>query len=679
MAQRKPIDYSIYNMKNLGLGEVKPTPMSKGLPSPGNANSEDVLLLQRACNYWNSLRSFRERRERNRKYYRGDQWGDQVYDPDKCEYVTEEELIKSHGKVPLKQNQIRQLIKNLLGQYLTDTSKTAVVSHKRSDQQVAEMLTNTIQYGLQINKATDLDTRNFEEFLLSGAAAWKSLYAFIDKYQREDLWISNCVIPNMFHTSNLKDIRLVEMDLIGEFYDMYVKDIICAFAKTPEDEDRINSIYAHVLDPNISISAVNALSSSFSDNQDFYVPTEPDKGRVFEIWDRRSGWKLRCHDWAKARFFVADQKDKSIIDNENMQRLADAAAQGLDPKIVPLITYEARMQRFWYAKYLSWRGDVLFEQESPYDHKEHPYNMLLYPLVDGEVWGFVEDIIDQQRYINRLVTLLDFIIGSSAKGVLLVPADAIADDFDMDRISEEWTKFNGVIKIKLKPGAQVPQQISANSTNVGIHELLNLQLKFMSEISGVSSAIQGQKSDSGTPASLYAQETQNSTLNSKDYFAAYNSAKSDRDWKALKVQIQYYDDDRNLALSGASYSDESLVYKKSRAQDVEFDMVLAKTPDSPVYRSLIESSLREFLGAQYIDFKTYLRNSSLPFADSLLNDVMAKEKMLMEQQGLPSIVDAGMVGQVQQYLQGQGADPTKADPKAMQLATKYMQGLDNIN
>lgn len=679
MAPRTPIDYKVYNMKTLGIGEVKPTSMSKDLPNPGSANSEDVLLLQRACNYWNSLSDFRNRRERNRKYYRGDQWGDKVYDPDKCEYVTEEELIKSHGKVPLKQNQIRQLIKNLLGQYLTDTSKTSVVSHKRSNQQEAEMLTNTIQYGLQINRCNDLDTRNFEEFLLSGAAAWKSLYNFIDKYQREDLWINNCQIPNMFFTPNLKDVRMVEMDLVGEFYDLYLKDIICSFARTPEDEERLKRIYAHVIDPNISISATNALSSSFSDNQDFYVPTQPDKGRVFEIWERRVGWKLRCHDWAKARYFVADSKDKKIIDNENLQRLSDAAAQGVDPKIVPLITYETKMQRFWYVKYLSWTGEVLFEQESPYDHKEHPYSLLLYPLVDGEVWGFVEDIIDQQRYINRLVTLLDFIIGSSAKGVLLVPADAIADDFDLDKISEEWTKFNGVIKIKLKPGAQVPRQISANSTNVGIHELLNLQLKFMSEISGVSSAIQGQKSDSGTPASLYAQETQNSTLNSKDYFAAYASAKTDRDWKALKVQIQYYEDDRNLALSGASYNEETLVFKKAKAEDVEFDMVLAKTPDSPIYRGIIEQSLREFLGAQYIDFKTYLRNSSLPFADNLLNDVLAKEKMLLEQQGMPGVVDSGMVGQVQQYLQSQGADATKADPRATQMLSKYMQGLDNLN
>ena len=36
-----------------------------------------------------------------------------------------------------------------------------------------------------------------------------------------------------------------------------------------------------------------------------------------------------------------------------------------------------------------------------------------------------QNIIDQQRYINRLITLIDFIMGASAKGVLVFPENAI--------------------------------------------------------------------------------------------------------------------------------------------------------------------------------------------------------------------------------------------------------------
>jgi hypothetical protein len=681
----KAIDYKVYNLKALGGGTDKTLSRQSHNQdmSALDVQSENVLLLQRAANYWHSLQDFRERRERNRRYYRGDQWGDKVWDPDAYEYVTEETLIKSHGKVPLKQNQIRQLIKNLLGQFLTDTSKTSVVSYKREDQTVAEMLTNTIQSGLQVNRSDEIDTRNCEEFLLSGAAVWKSMYKFVDKFQREDLWIENRPVSNMFFTPNLRDTRLTEMDFVGEYHDLYMNDIIAAFAKNPDDEDRIKGMYASTIDPNqIGSTAGQSLSADLADNnKSFYIPTEPDKGRVFEIWERKVGWRLRCHDWLNAKPFVAEHKDKKIIDAENMQRLNDAAMQGADPKLVPLITYKAAYQRYWTVKYLSWQGHVLHQQETPYHHKEHPYTLLLYPLVDGEVWGFVEDIIDQQRYINRLVTLLDFIIGSSAKGVLLVPENVIAPDFDLNRISEEWTKFNGVIKIKLKAGEnmQMPEQISANSTNVGIHELLSLQLKFMSEISGVSGPIQGQSAGSGTPASLYAQETQNSTLNSKDYFMAFNAARKERDWKALKVQIQYYDDDRNLALAGAGYNEEALTYQRNRAQGVEFMMAMAKTPDSPVFRALIEDGLTKFLDSGYIDFETYLKNSSLPVANALLSDVQNKRNQLMQGNIGGAGVDPKMLSNVTNYLQGQGADASKADPKAMEMLTRYTKGLDNLN
>ena len=44
---------------------------------------------------------------------------------------------------------------------------------------------------------------------------------------------------------------------------------------------------------------------------------------------------------------------------------------------------------------------------------------------------------DQQISINRLITLLDFMIGSSAKGVLLFPEELLPEGYTMDDISDE--------------------------------------------------------------------------------------------------------------------------------------------------------------------------------------------------------------------------------------------------
>ena len=58
--------------------------------------------------------------------------------------------------------------------------------------------------------------------------------------------------------------------------------------------------------------------------------------------------------------------------------------------------------------------------------------------------------------------------------------------------------------------------------------------------------------------------------------------------------------------------------------------------DTPVYRQLVDDSLFELLKANLIDIKMYLENSSLPFADKLLNDINQREKEMMQQQQMPA-------------------------------------------
>jgi len=675
-------NYIKFNLETLGSNKK-----AFELAKPTNVDSirnEDFLLLDRVRGLWDSLSDFRTRRQRARNYYRGDQWGDEVWDPETCTYVTEEDYIKSQGKVPLKQNQIRPNVKNLIGQYIEDSTKPAVVARKRVDASISEMLTNTLQYGLAINDAKQKDTRSIEEFLLSGAVVQKILYKYNKRIQLEEVKLTNVSVPHMFFTSNVMNSD-DDIKIIGQFHDLAVKDIIAAFAgNSTKRAAEIEQIYKSVLNPKHNGTFTSdALSSYFVDNLDFYISTEPDKGRVFEIWEEIYEWRLRCHDMQKAEVFVTPLKNKGLIDQENKARFKMAYDQfaqvmpQLTPEEltqytkerVPLIEYRKSYESFWWVKYLSPFGHLLHEMETPYAHKSHPYSVLLYPLVDGEVWGFVEDIIDQQRYINRLVTLLDFIIGSSAKGVLLVSEDAIPDDMNINDFADSWSKFNGVLKIKTKNGVQIPYQISANSSNVGIHELLNLQLKFLSEISGVSGSIQGQdgKNKSGK---LYAQETQNSTLNSKDYFETFNNFKRKRDWKLLTTQIQYYKDKRHLALNGSNMNPESLVYDPDRTRDIKFEMVMAKSPDSPIYRAIIEENLKEFLAGQYISFETYLKNTSLPFADNLLIDLQKNQ----EQIGSEGAENPALLNGIGDALQAQGADPNKANPQAMQLINQYAGG-----
>lgn len=191
-------------------------------------------------------------------------------------------------------------------------------------------------------------------------------------------------------------------------------------------------------------------------------------------------------------------------------------------------------EELWRYYFLDESGKTIREGDSPLPSGSHPYVMKAYPFIDGEIHSFVADCIDQQRYINRLITLNDWIIRSSAKGVLLIPDGSIPDDLDLEDITDAWGRYNGVIRYKAKAGIPAPQQVSTNSTNIGISELLGVQLKMMEDVSGINAALQGQLSSGAISGTLYEQQTRHALTGITDLLESFRhfiteSAKKDID------------------------------------------------------------------------------------------------------------------------------------------------------
>ncbi|MDE7159940.1 MAG: hypothetical protein K2O24_03720 [Muribaculaceae bacterium] len=176
----------------------------------------------------------------------------------------------------------------------------------------------------------------------------------------------------------------------------------------------------------------------------------------------------------------------------------------------------------WMWCYLTPDGHVLAEGETPYAHGEHPYVVKAYPYIDGEVHSFVSDIIDQQRLINRLVSLYDRVLRASAKGVLLFPEHALPPGADLREVAEQWSRADGVIMYTAKAGMPAPQQTGGLSAAPGITDLLTLQMKMMEDISGVNSALQGKLESSSTSGTLYERQTRNALTSIRDLTATFD-------------------------------------------------------------------------------------------------------------------------------------------------------------
>lgn len=92
-------------------------------------------VLMQAQTAWDRMSKFRKDRERNKRYTYGDQWDDVISVDGK--YMSEASYIKSQGNVPLKNNIIRRLVRNVLGVYRSQSKEPACTARDRDEQKIA--------------------------------------------------------------------------------------------------------------------------------------------------------------------------------------------------------------------------------------------------------------------------------------------------------------------------------------------------------------------------------------------------------------------------------------------------------------------------------------------------------------------------------------------------------------
>ncbi len=613
MKQQTKVDFRHFN--NATLLPEKKTKVKKRFKE--ETFYEDKEALQMAYRAWDELQTHRENRIRNRNYTFGRQWNDPITLSD-GRTITEEQYLKEQGKVPLKNNLIRQLVKNIVGQFRSMKTQPVCIARDRKEQSLGEVLSNTIEYVHQHNRVWELDGRTLEEFVISGSCAHKITYE--TRNGKTDVWIDE-VTPSRLFFNQMNDVRHTDCNLIGELRDMPIADLISRYAKGNRKRAvALRQIYSDVSNYQFE-QRFRTLSTEPSDNIDFYTPVDNNMCRVIEVWHNESRERLRCHDTLDGTIYKAEITSYEKIEEENARRIKEAKAQGVSKEQVPLINIEWFIDKVWYYRHLSPLGHLLEEGETPYWHGSHPYIIKLYPLMDGEVHSLVEDVIDQQRYINRMITMLDFIMGSSAKGVLLFPEDQIPEGMTIDELAEEWTRYNGIIMYRPRPGSPSPQQVSINATNVGAYDMLTMQMRMFDNISGVHGAIQGKSAPSGTPYALYVQQMQNSSLNLVDLFESFKCFRVDRDTKLVKTIQQYYDMERYKKIVGEESLGVLEQVSEEEVKDVELDITITESVSSPVYRIASNEFLLDLFKMGQIDLKMLLENGSFPFADKLLQSL----------------------------------------------------------
>jgi hypothetical protein len=637
----------------------------------------DVLMEARSC--WDSLATMRENRARCYRYVYGDQWSDEVKLTNGC-CTTEREQIADDGNVPLTNNLIRSHVVSVLGVYRNQNKKPGVSANDRREQKLSDLMNVLLDTNWRNNYKKEIDVRCFEDFLIGGVAAEKETYGWNREAQKNDAWSYVPDVNRMFWNPDACDARMWDTSIVGEIHDLDFTELCGTFVHSPGDVTKLRAIYSHCRDVEHFKNWYGQWAAQREDyhkleNLDFFVPSQWQMCRVIEIWRKEAKPRYHVWDTENGGFWKCEIKDKAYYDEINRQRVLDYVAQGYSEDDVPKIELEWFVDEYWYYRFLSPLGDVLDEGETPYDHKSHPYSLKLYPLNNGDIHSFVGDLIDQQRYINRMISLNDKLIRSAAKGVLMYPMSLIPDGMTPEDIERDWKKPDALLfvdDLKGRMSGMKPEQYVNKLVNIGTTEMIQMQMSLMEDISGVHGALQGKPGFAGQSATLYAQQTQNASIRILDYLESFGDLILRASEKKVSNINQFYDPERVLLIAGdMNILPEELTYWG----DTQFDLVISEMADTPLERSRINEMLMTMFQLGAINIKQLLKFGNWPFSDALLESVEADEQAAMEQQAMAQQqgqqMPAPQMGNTQQALQGM--TPEGVDGEAVEQAQRLMR------
>lgn len=449
-----------------------------------------------ALKAWRDGDELRRRRIRYKDYTYGRQWNDLTTDAE-GHTVTEGELASRSGSRPHCNNLIRQLVKCVIGNFRATLAEADPAAESAP---VADEVSSR-------NLLTELDCRMLEEFLISGCAIQRVCTE--KRLAGSGVWVDN-VSPAEFFINRFTDPRGLDIELVGMLRSMSMRELLMRFA--PGGGARAQELTRIYSDSGADAPA--ALGDSVAQT---FFRAETGRCRVIEIWTLEQRSVIRCHDTASGDYFLSPASERKSVATESERRSREG-----EPELRTCMASTLR----WHCRYMAPSGEILDEFDSPYPHGMHPFAVKFYPLIDGEVHSLVEDIIDQQRSVNRLITLIDNIMSVSAKGTLLVPADSLVPGMTIQEVGRRWARCDSVIPYRPAKGEM--RQIVSSGENAGAYQLLDMQMRLFSQISGVSDALQGRPAVSNPSAALFDAQVRHSAVAILDLIDTFHSFRAAR-------------------------------------------------------------------------------------------------------------------------------------------------------
>lgn len=434
------------------------------------------------------MAGFRSRRHTCMEYSFGNQWGDRHTGADGLA-LSDGERMRRDGRYPITNNLIRQVIKTIIGKwkYLTAIEETESRAAAQPDSGEHSAVSAAL---CDCGRHNGLDARALEEFLISGCTAQRVDRRGVVNVSPERVFLTPFMQPDA------SDARVV-----GMLHDMSLPEVLRRFSGG--DDKRIGALWVLFgrLQGHRADAPGEAAPIEFG-RTDSYAAM-----RVIEVWHRSPRRILRIHDPAKGEYTV----EPYTVEAQKALVKRSRGGAGL--------MWRQDVADVWQHTWLTGEGDVLLTSVMAEDAA--PELMVrCYPMLDGRVHSLVEDLLGAQRYVNRLVTLLDEVLRYSAKGALLFPTDQLPEGVTWHQMRELWSRPGAIIPFRRNSKNIVPTEINTGGSYAGATEMLKTQLDLFSRIAGTPLSAVNDRMNA-TSADMLRRQMENEMISLLDTLSAF--------------------------------------------------------------------------------------------------------------------------------------------------------------
>lgn len=610
--------------------------------------------LRRHCEQlWMNLSDFREQRKRGNRFYDGDQWGDIIEVNGK--QMTYREYLSQTGNVVIQTNQIKNRVDTITGLRVKERTDPVCEAIDHDEQPYGELVTEGVQANSDKNQLSELEIKWIKDLCNGGlAVSYESYDDCSGPTRRLDSWTQYMNPNRVFFDTDGVDPRFWDLSTIGCVRYATREEMCARFVKKPGDYDILEQLYPNQF-TTFKPERIGSIEDRFDDTRLVFMDTtDPQRCYFCEVWTKETKPRIRLHDLNEGTEEIIDADDvqyRKLVKTENENRRALAAQKGWAPEDTPYIIGDGFgndegekngffMDTFWYCRFLAPDGTILWEGESPYSDRQHPFSLCIFSYIDGHIIGYNHDAIDHNMAINRAWITNEWLTRAQAKGVTVVPKSIVPDNVSFKDFAKSWTAIDDIVYIDVKPGQEhlMPKVFYGAAQNYDASRLIATIKDLMDSGSPVNGALQGKDPGRSTSGTLYAQMATNASTPVAAFMEQFRNFVRQILTKKMKNIVQFYDADRWAKIVGRidSLTDFSII-NLNEVGDIEYDLRLMESANSLEAREMQEQDLLNLLTMGVINGDEYTKLSKKAYIKKLrqMREAREVEAEAAEEAGVP--------------------------------------------